>query len=130
MVPPCIVFHVACSVFVDCSHYLGLDGHLKHKFTHTHTHSLTHSLTHTYTHMHIRKSHERTLCHTPRLPPPAEVAPCTRAYAHKWTLCPCAHAGETARRRDPRTSSYKAVLCPLVKAVSVLHPEEFSSPEE
>eukprot|EP00197_Chlamydomonas_leiostraca_P015542 CAMPEP_0202866974 /NCGR_PEP_ID=MMETSP1391-20130828/8460_1 /ASSEMBLY_ACC=CAM_ASM_000867 /TAXON_ID=1034604 /ORGANISM="Chlamydomonas leiostraca, Strain SAG 11-49" /LENGTH=345 /DNA_ID=CAMNT_0049546967 /DNA_START=88 /DNA_END=1122 /DNA_ORIENTATION=- len=45
-----------------------------------------------------------------------KVVPCAKTYSHKWTLCPCAHAGETARRRDPRTSNYKAVLCPLVKA--------------
>lgn len=45
-----------------------------------------------------------------------KVVPCAKTYSHKWTLCPCAHAGETARRRDPKTVAYKAVLCPLVKA--------------
>mmetsp|Transcript_9845 Transcript_9845/g.21009 ORF Transcript_9845/g.21009 Transcript_9845/m.21009 type:complete len:470 (-) Transcript_9845:2382-3791(-) len=45
-----------------------------------------------------------------------KVVPCAKSYSHKWTLCPCAHAGETARRRDPRLHNYKAVLCPLVKA--------------
>ncbi|EFJ43471.1 hypothetical protein VOLCADRAFT_106802 [Volvox carteri f. nagariensis] len=45
-----------------------------------------------------------------------KVVPCSKTYAHKWTLCPCAHIGETARRRCPRTVNYKAVLCPLVKA--------------
>lgn len=48
----------------------------------------------------------------------AQVVPCAKSYSHKWTLCPCAHAGETARRRCPRTVNYRAVLCPLVKAVS------------
>ncbi|GFR39838.1 hypothetical protein Agub_g333 [Astrephomene gubernaculifera] len=45
-----------------------------------------------------------------------KVVPCAKTYSHKWTLCPCAHIGETARRRCPRTVNYKAVLCPLVKA--------------
>ncbi|MEW5299913.1 MAG: hypothetical protein WDW36_002883 [Sanguina aurantia] len=45
-----------------------------------------------------------------------KVIPCSKVYSHKWTVCPCAHAGETARRRCPRTTSYRAVLCPLVKA--------------
>lgn len=45
-----------------------------------------------------------------------KVVPCQKATPHKWTLCPCSHAGETARRRCPRTVSYKPVLCPLVKA--------------
>jgi hypothetical protein len=47
-----------------------------------------------------------------------QVVPCAKTFSHKWTLCPCAHIGETARRRCPRTVNYKAVLCPLVKAVS------------
>ncbi|KAG2448986.1 hypothetical protein HYH02_005740 [Chlamydomonas schloesseri] len=45
-----------------------------------------------------------------------KVVPCAKTFSHKWTLCPCAHIGETARRRCPRTVNYKAVLCPLVKA--------------
>ncbi|GLC58241.1 hypothetical protein PLESTB_001336900 [Pleodorina starrii] len=45
-----------------------------------------------------------------------KVVPCAKTYSHKWTLCPCAHIGETARRRCPRSVNYKAVLCPLVKA--------------
>ncbi|GAX85053.1 hypothetical protein CEUSTIGMA_g12473.t1 [Chlamydomonas eustigma] len=48
-----------------------------------------------------------------------KVAPCAKSFSHKWTLCPCAHAGETARRRDPRLHPYRAVLCPLVKAKKV-----------
>ena len=23
-----------------------------------------------------------------------QVTPCQRSYSHKWTLCPCAHAGD------------------------------------
>ncbi|KAG2444735.1 hypothetical protein HXX76_001479 [Chlamydomonas incerta] len=45
-----------------------------------------------------------------------KVVPCAKTFSHKWTLCPCAHIGETARRRCPRSVNYKAVLCPLVKA--------------
>ncbi|PNH03770.1 Zinc finger CCCH domain-containing protein 56 [Tetrabaena socialis] len=55
-----------------------------------------------------------------------KVVPCAKSFSHKWTLCPCAHIGETARRRCPRSIAYKAVLCPLVKAV---RPYPSCSPE-
>ena len=76
------------------------------------------------------------------LSPSRQVVPCAKTFSHKWTLCPCGHAGEfgavcvsfapgaclitrcftgeTARRRDPRLHPYRAVLCPLVKAVGSL----------
>ena len=41
-----------------------------------------------------------------------KVRPCSRAYSHDWTECPCAHTGENARRRDPREFHYSCVLCP------------------
>ncbi|KAG1681131.1 hypothetical protein FOA52_015573 [Chlamydomonas sp. UWO 241] len=44
-----------------------------------------------------------------------KVVPCTKSASHKWTLCPCGHPGETARRRDRRTHPHKAVLCPMAK---------------
>lgn len=30
-----------------------------------------------------------------------QVTPCTRSYSHKWTLCPCAHAGKCWNTRQP-----------------------------
>jgi hypothetical protein len=47
-----------------------------------------------------------------------QVVPCTKTYAHSWSSCPCAHPGETARRRDPTLFNYQPVLCPNVKSVS------------
>ncbi|WIA23014.1 hypothetical protein OEZ86_009930 [Tetradesmus obliquus] len=45
-----------------------------------------------------------------------KVLPCTKPHhqgqAHHWTNCPYAHAGEHARRRDPRKHEYAAVVCP------------------
>lgn len=45
-----------------------------------------------------------------------KIVPCSKTYSHKWTLCPCAHDGETAKRRCPRLFNYKPTLCPLIKA--------------
>ncbi|KAG2486126.1 hypothetical protein HYH03_015220 [Edaphochlamys debaryana] len=45
-----------------------------------------------------------------------KVVPCTKTYAHSWSSCPCAHPGETARRRDPTLFNYQPVLCPNVKS--------------
>ncbi|GIM04766.1 hypothetical protein Vretimale_9256, partial [Volvox reticuliferus] len=47
-----------------------------------------------------------------------KVVPCTKTYAHSWSSCPCAHPGETARRRDPTLFNYQPVLCPNVKSKS------------
>lgn len=42
-----------------------------------------------------------------------KVKLCTRRRRHTWSGCPCAHHGETARRRDPTVHS--AVPCPEMK---------------
>ncbi|KAL5222947.1 hypothetical protein ABZP36_027660 [Zizania latifolia] len=41
-----------------------------------------------------------------------KVRRCPRARAHEWTLCPYAHRGEAARRRDPRRVAYTGEPCP------------------
>lgn len=33
---------------------------------------------------------------------PKQVTPCKRSYSHKWTLCPCAHAGELTKLSPSR----------------------------
>ena len=38
---------------------------------------------------------------------------------HDWTICPFAHAGEKAVRRDPRLHSYTGIACPDMKKVGV-----------
>eukprot|EP00210_Caulerpa_lentillifera_P006165 g5890.t2 len=44
-----------------------------------------------------------------------QVLPCSKHYSHDWTICPFAHPGEKARRRDPRVFKYAAVECPHTK---------------
>jgi len=44
-----------------------------------------------------------------------KVLPCSKHYSHDWTVCPFAHPGEKARRRDPRVFRYAGVECPHVK---------------
>ncbi|KAK3127978.1 hypothetical protein QOZ80_7AG0580940 [Eleusine coracana subsp. coracana] len=41
-----------------------------------------------------------------------KVRRCPNAGSHDWRLCPYAHPGERARRRDPRRYPYLAVPCP------------------
>ncbi|GFZ16694.1 zinc finger C-x8-C-x5-C-x3-H type family protein [Actinidia rufa] len=41
-----------------------------------------------------------------------KVRKCARARSHDWTECPYAHAGEKARRRDPRRYNYSGEPCP------------------
>lgn len=52
-------------------------------------------------------------------PPPSlltfQVIPCTKRFVHDWTVCPFAHAGEKAVRRDPRTHEYTGIACPDMK---------------
>jgi hypothetical protein len=43
------------------------------------------------------------------------VIPCTKRFVHDWTVCPFAHAGEKAVRRDPRTHEYTGIACPDMK---------------
>jgi hypothetical protein len=45
-----------------------------------------------------------------------KVHRCPNRYAHDWALCPYAHVGERARRRDPRGYTYLAVACPDYRA--------------
>lgn len=40
-----------------------------------------------------------------------KVRPCARGRGHDWTSCPFAHAGEKARRRDPRLFRYSGSAC-------------------
>lgn len=49
-----------------------------------------------------------------RLP---QVIPCTKRFVHDWTICPFAHAGEKAVRRDPRLHNYTGIACPDMKKV-------------
>ncbi|KAL4428504.1 hypothetical protein ABPG75_002593 [Micractinium tetrahymenae] len=44
-----------------------------------------------------------------------KVIPCTKRFVHDWTICPFAHAGEKAVRRDPRLHSYTGIACPDMK---------------
>ncbi|KAL7187710.1 hypothetical protein ACSBR1_037717 [Camellia fascicularis] len=41
-----------------------------------------------------------------------KVKKCARANSHDWTECPYVHAGEKARRRDPRKFHYSGTACP------------------
>lgn len=55
------------------------------------------------------------------LPPPSpkiQIAPCPRREVHDWAVCPYAHAGEKARRRDPSDDLYTGIACPSMKSVS------------
>lgn len=44
-----------------------------------------------------------------------KVIPCTKRFVHDWTICPFAHAGEKAVRRDPRLYTYTGIACPDMK---------------
>ncbi|XP_047321128.1 zinc finger CCCH domain-containing protein 54-like [Impatiens glandulifera] len=41
-----------------------------------------------------------------------KINKCPKTRSHDWTLCPFAHRGEKACRRDPRYHNYDAVACP------------------
>ena len=41
-----------------------------------------------------------------------QVKRCPRSRPHDWTMCPFAHPGEKARRRDPRKYPYSGTACP------------------
>lgn len=47
-----------------------------------------------------------------------KVLPCSKNYCHDWTECPFAHAGEKARRRDPRLFPHMGIECPQLKEES------------
>lgn len=47
----------------------------------------------------------------------AQVLPCSKRFCHDWTVCPFAHPGEKARRRDPRLFTYTGIACPDMKKV-------------
>lgn len=57
-----------------------------------------------------------------RSPPPSP----TQGYPHDFTACPYLHPGERARRRDPRSFTYSAALCPDVKKVRSRLPQRAS----
>jgi len=40
-----------------------------------------------------------------------KIVPCARTRAHDWTVCPYAHPGEKAKRRDLKMFSYTAIPC-------------------
>jgi hypothetical protein len=40
-----------------------------------------------------------------------KIVPCSRVRAHDWTVCPYAHPGEKAKRRDLKMFSYTAIPC-------------------
>ncbi|GAB2265457.1 Zinc finger CCCH domain-containing protein [Dionaea muscipula] len=41
-----------------------------------------------------------------------KIKRCGVHRSHDWTMCPFAHKGEKARRRDPRRINYVAITCP------------------
>jgi hypothetical protein len=49
-----------------------------------------------------------------------QVLPCTKRYCHAWALCPFAHQGEKARRRDVRVYQYAGIACPDMKKVRTI----------
>lgn len=44
-----------------------------------------------------------------------KVLPCSKRYCHDWTVCPFAHPGEKAKRRDPRVYTYTGIACTEMK---------------
>ncbi|GBF98258.1 hypothetical protein Rsub_10921 [Raphidocelis subcapitata] len=44
-----------------------------------------------------------------------KVETCPKEAAHDWLECPFAHSGEKAARRDPRTHTHMAVICPDIR---------------
>lgn len=49
-----------------------------------------------------------------------QVIPCNKTVPHEWSVCPFAHNGEKAVRRDLRTHYYTGVVCPDMKKVHTL----------
>lgn len=49
-----------------------------------------------------------------------KVKRCPRGRSHDWTMCPFAHPGEKARRRDPRRFQYSGTACPDFRKGNVL----------
>ena len=45
-----------------------------------------------------------------------------RSFCHDWTVCPFAHPGEKARRRDPRLYAYTGIACPDMKKARPARP--------
>ncbi|KAM0934585.1 putative transcription factor C3H family [Dioscorea sansibarensis] len=41
-----------------------------------------------------------------------KVRRCSRTRSHDWMVCPYAHKGEKAKRRDPRKFPYTGLACP------------------
>lgn len=41
-----------------------------------------------------------------------KIETCPKSHIHDWAQCPFAHAGEKARRRDPRIYEYTGTPCP------------------
>jgi hypothetical protein len=44
-----------------------------------------------------------------------KILPCSKRFVHDWAVCPFAHAGEKAVRRDPRLADYTGIACPDMK---------------
>lgn len=53
------------------------------------------------------------------LPCHLQVTPCPKRCVHDWSLCPFAHCGEKARRRDPRV--HTGIACVSMKQVRCVH---------
>jgi hypothetical protein len=47
-----------------------------------------------------------------------KILPCSKRFVHDWAVCPFAHAGEKAVRRDPRLADYTGIACPDMKRAS------------
>jgi len=50
-----------------------------------------------------------------------KIVPCSKTCAHDWTVCPYAHCGEIARRRDLKMFSYSAIPCADYQKVPTSH---------
>ena len=57
-----------------------------------------------------------------------QVLPCSKRFCHDWTVCPYAHPGEKAKRRDPRVHSYTGIACPNMKKVHYTSGHHLISP--
>lgn len=51
-----------------------------------------------------------------------KIKKCPINRTHDWTVCPYAHRGERARRRDPRRLPYVALACPEFRATGGVCP--------
>lgn len=68
--------------------------------------------------MHLSEQAARDRAAAPRLaPPPLQVRLCPNNSVHDWSVCPWAHEGERARRRDPATHNYASIACLNMKKV-------------